>query len=45
VLMRVNNVLDADYQLVAGYNASFELVPAYNTPGINGLVALQYQSH
>ncbi|MDT3705999.1 MAG: TonB-dependent receptor [Thiobacillus sp.] len=43
VLMRVNNVLDADYQLVAGYNASFELVPAYNTPGINGLVALQYQ--
>ena len=33
VLMRVNNVLDADYQLVAGYN----------TPGINGLFALQYQ--
>lgn len=43
VLMRVNNVLDADYQLAAGYNTSFQLVPAYNTPGINGLVALQYQ--
>ena len=42
VLMRVNNVLDADYQLVAGYDTSFQLVPAYNTPGINGLVALQY---
>ncbi len=34
VLMRVNNVLDANYQLVAGYN----------TPGINGLLALQYQA-
>ncbi|MHB1188671.1 TonB-dependent receptor domain-containing protein [Thiobacillus sp.] len=33
VLLRVNNVLDADYQLVAGYN----------TPGVNGLLALQYQ--
>ena len=33
VLLRVNNVLDADYQLVAGYN----------TPGINGLLALEYQ--
>ncbi|MHB1074997.1 TonB-dependent receptor domain-containing protein [Thiobacillus sp.] len=33
VLMRVNNVLDADYQLISGYN----------TPGINGLLALQYQ--
>ncbi len=32
-LVRVNNVLNADYQLVAGYN----------TPGINGLLALQYQ--
>ena len=32
-LVRVNNVLDADYQLVAGYN----------TPGVNGLLALQYQ--
>ncbi|MDA8129557.1 MAG: TonB-dependent receptor [Betaproteobacteria bacterium] len=42
VLMRVNNVLDADYQLVAGYDTSFQLVPAYNTPGVNGLVALQY---
>lgn len=42
VLVRVNNVLDADYQLVAGYNSSFQLVPAYNTPGINGLIALQY---
>ncbi len=42
VLMRVNNVLDADYQLVAGYNTSSQLVPAYNTPGINGLIALQY---
>ncbi|MGE5318802.1 MAG: TonB-dependent receptor domain-containing protein, partial [Hyphomicrobiaceae bacterium] len=43
VLMRVNNVLNADYQLVADYNTSFQLVPAFNTPGINGLVALQYQ--
>lgn len=34
VLMRVNNVLDANYQLIAGYN----------TPGINGLLALQYQA-
>jgi vitamin B12 transporter len=42
VLVRVNNALDADYQLVAGYNSSFQLVPAYNTPGINGLIALQY---
>ena len=42
VLVRVNNVLDADYQLAAGYNSSFQLVPAYNTPGINGLIALQY---
>lgn len=42
VLMRVNNVLDADYQLVAGYDTSFQLVPAYNTPGVNGLIALQY---
>lgn len=42
VLMRVNNVLDADYQLVAGDNTSSQLVPAYNTPGINGLIALQY---
>lgn len=42
VLVRVNNVLDADYQLVADYNSSFQLVPAYNTPGINGLIALQY---
>jgi vitamin B12 transporter len=33
VLLRANNVLDADYQLVAGYN----------TPGINGLLALEYQ--
>ena len=33
MLMRVNNVLNADYQLRAGYN----------TPGINGLLALQYQ--
>lgn len=33
VLVRVNNVLDADYQLVRGYN----------TPGVNGLLALQYQ--
>ena len=32
VLLRVNNVLDADYQLVRGYN----------TPGVNGLLALQY---
>lgn len=32
VLMRVNNVLNADYQLVAGYN----------TPRVNGLIALQY---
>jgi vitamin B12 transporter len=43
VLMRVNNALDADYQLVAAYNTSFQLVPGFNTPGINGLVALQYQ--
>jgi vitamin B12 transporter len=42
ILMRVNNVLDANYQLVAGYDSSFQLVPAFNTPGINGLVALQY---
>lgn len=34
VLLRVNNVLDADYQLVRGYN----------TPGINALLALQYQA-
>jgi vitamin B12 transporter len=33
VLLRINNMLDADYQLVAGYN----------TPGVNGLLALQYQ--
>jgi vitamin B12 transporter len=33
VLLRVNNMIDADYQLVAGYN----------TPGINGLLALEYQ--
>ncbi len=33
VLLRVNNVLDTDYQLVTGYN----------TPGINGLLALEYQ--
>jgi vitamin B12 transporter len=33
VLLRVNNMLDADYQLVAGYN----------TPGINGLLTLEYQ--
>jgi len=33
VLLRVNNVLDAEYQLVNGYN----------TPGMNGLLALQYQ--
>jgi vitamin B12 transporter len=33
VLLRVNNLLDADYQLVAGYN----------TPGVNGLLALHYQ--
>jgi len=32
-LLRVNNVLDADYQLVAGYN----------TPGVNALLALHYQ--
>lgn len=32
VLLRVNNVLDTDYQLVAGYN----------TPGVNGLLALEY---
>ena len=31
-LLRVNNVLDADYQLVSGYN----------TPGVNGLLALEY---
>jgi vitamin B12 transporter len=43
VLMRVNNALDADYQLVAGYDSNFQLAPAFNTPGINGLVALQYQ--
>ncbi len=34
VLLRLNNVLDADYQLVAGYN----------TPGVNGLLALEYQA-
>lgn len=44
LLMRVNNALDADYQLVAGYDDRFQLVPAYNTPGINALVALRYQS-
>jgi len=33
-LLRVNNVLDADYQLVAGYN----------TPGVNGLLALEYRA-
>ncbi|MEW5967128.1 MAG: TonB-dependent receptor [Pseudomonadota bacterium] len=32
VLLRVNNVLNAEYQLVRGYN----------TPGVNGLLALQY---
>jgi vitamin B12 transporter len=32
VLLRVNNLLDADYQLVAGYN----------TAGVNGLLALHY---
>jgi vitamin B12 transporter len=32
-LLRVNNILDADYQLVAGYN----------TAGINGLLSLEYQ--
>ncbi len=34
VLLRANNVLDADYQLFAGYN----------TPGVNGLLALEYQA-
>ncbi|MFP5403972.1 MAG: TonB-dependent receptor domain-containing protein, partial [Gammaproteobacteria bacterium] len=33
VALRVNNVLDADYQLVRGYN----------TPGVNGLLALHFQ--
>lgn len=32
MLLRINNLLDADYQLVDGYN----------TPGVNGLLALQY---
>ena len=32
-LLRVNNALDADYQLVSGYN----------TPGVNGLLALEYR--
>lgn len=34
MLLRVNNVLDADYQLVRGYH----------TPGVNGLLALHYQA-
>lgn len=33
-LLRVNNVLDSDYQLVAGYN----------TPGVNGMLSLEYQA-
>lgn len=32
--LRVNNVLDADYQLVAGYN----------TPDVNGMLSLEYQT-
>lgn len=32
-LLRINNALDADYQLVTGYN----------TAGVNGLLALHYQ--
>lgn len=33
LLARINNLLDADYQLVSGYN----------TPGINGFVGVEYQ--